>query len=218
MAHATPPDCLIVAGSREAHVLAAALPGAVLVDNIPAHLNARAVIDASHPCERGIHSRLATLCAGQALPLLRYARPGWVAQPGDDWRMVADGVAARAALDPEWSRVFLCLGRDERAAFAGDESRHYLVRTRRDDPAAEGLAYFTLTAKAGPFTAGSEADLMRVHRIDALVTRDAGGEGAYPKIEGARLVGLPVVLIDRPPVACPIARSVEEARAWFASL
>ncbi len=218
MAHATPPEFLIVDGSREARVLAAALPGAVLVDGVPDPLIARAVIDASHPCERDIHARVAARCAAQGVPLLRYARPGWTAGEGDDWQVVPDGEAARAALDPTWSRVFLCLGRDERAAFTGNEGRHYLVRTRRDDPASEGLVDFTLTAKAGPFTARSEADLMRDHRIDVLITRDAGGEGAYPKIEGARLLGLPVVLIARPSVTCPIARSVEEAREWLVSL
>ena len=218
MARAIPPECLIVSGSREARDLAAALPGSALVDSVPAHLTTGAVIDASHPCEQHTHAQLAARCAAQDLPLLRYARPGWTAQAGDDWRVVPDGDAARAGLDPAWSRVFLCLGRDERAAFAGDTQRHYLVRTRTDDPAAEGLTDFTLTARAGPFTAGSEADLMRAHRIEALVTRDAGGQGAYPKIEGARLAGLPVILIARPPVACPIARSVEEARAWLASL
>ena len=209
---------MIVSGSREARILADALPGAEVIDTLPCDPLPRAVIDASHPCERGTHALVAGWCAARSLPLLRHARPGWTAQAGDDWRVVADGAAARAALAPEWSRVFLCLGRDGRMAFAGDADRHYLVRTRTDDPAAEGLVDFTLTAKAGPFTAQSEADLMRAHRIDALVTRDAGGEGAYPKIGGARLAGLPVVLIARPPVACPVARSVEEARAWLASL
>lgn len=211
-------DCLIVAGSREARALGAALPGVRVVEAVPERLSARAVIDASHPCERETHARLASLCTARGIPLLRYARPGWTAQAGDDWRIVADGVAARAALDPGWRRVFLCLGRGERAGFAGDEARHYLVRTRHDDPAAEGLADFTLSARAGPFTADSEAALMRAGRIDALVTRDAGGAGAYPKIAGARALGLPVVLIARAPVACPVARTIGEAREWLASL
>jgi|GEM_PF-2486416 len=125
--------------------------------------------------------------------------------------------AAEAMLDV-WGCVFLCLGRDERVAFAGDMARHYLVRTRRDDPAAEGLAQFTLTTKAGPYTADAEAALMRDAGIEALVTRDAGGAGAYPKIAGARALGLPVVLIERPVVACAVARDAGEARAWLDSL
>ena len=220
MARATPYDlpCLIVAGSREVRALAAALPDAVVAEQVPDTLTARAVIDASHPCERETHAHFSALCAAQGVPILRYARPGWTACDGDDWRVVADGAAARVALDPAWTRVFLCLGRGERAAFAGDAGRHYLVRTRRDDPAAEGLADFTLSARAGPFTAESEAALMYAERIDALVTRDAGGEGAYPKIAGARMRGLPVVLIARPPVACPRAETIGEVRAWLASL
>jgi len=211
-------DCLIVAGSREARALADALPGARVVETMPAHLTARAVIDASHPCERGTPARIAALCTDAGVPLLRFVRPGWTARPGDDWRVAADGTAARGALDPAWRRVFLCLGREERAAFAGDDARHYLVRSRRDDPAAEGLARFTLTTKGGPFTAAAEADLMRSEAIDALVTRDAGGAGAYPKIEGARMLGLPVVMLARPPAHGPLARDIGEVRAWLASL
>ena len=220
MAPATLPDssCLIVAGSREARALAEVLPGARVVEDLPDPLTACAVIDASHPCEREAPARIAALCAARGVPLLRYARPGWAAQAGDDWRRVADGAAARAALDPVWGCVFLCLGRDERVAFAGDMARHYLVRTRRDDPAAEGLAQFTLTTKAGPYTADAEAALMRDAGIEALVTRDAGGAGAYPKIAGARALGLPVVLIERPVVACAVARDAGEARAWLDSL
>ncbi len=219
MARATPhKPCLIVAGSREARDLALALPEARIVEDVPERLTGHAVIDASHPCERDTHARLSHLCAVQDVPLLRYARPGWTAQGADDWRIVADGAEARAALDPSWQRVFLCLGRGERAVFAGDPHRHYLVRTRHDDPAAEGLLDFTLTAKAGPFTARAEAELMRAGRIDALVTRDAGGAGAYPKIEGARLLGVPVVLIARPVVACPVARTIGEVQSWLASL
>jgi precorrin-6A/cobalt-precorrin-6A reductase len=214
-----PPDpVLIVGGSREGHLLADALPGAFLIDGMPDAPAARAVIDASHPCERETHAGVAAICARLGIPLLRYARPGWTQRAGDDWRIVPDPSAARAALSPDWSRVFLCLGRAERTAFAADPTRHYLVRSRSDDPAREGLVAFTLTAKPGPFTATAEATLMRDHRIDALVTRDAGGEGAYPKIEGARRAGLPVILIARPPVACPTAATLEEAAAWLASL
>ncbi len=199
-------------------MLAEMLPDAQIIDTLPAAPRARAVIDASHPCERETHAEVAAICARAGIPLLRYARPGWSPVEGDDWRIVADPQAARAALLPDWSRVFLCLGRAERIAFAADPQRHYLVRSRSDDPTREGLAAFTLTAEPGPFTADAEAKLMQAHRIEALVTRDAGGEGAYPKIEGARMRGLPVILIARPPVACPTAATMEEAAAWLASL
>lgn len=199
-------------------MLAKALPGAMLVEGVPRTLTARAVIDASHPCESQTHADIAALCAARGVPLLRYARPGWRMQPGDDWRRVADGSAARAALDPAWQRVFLCLGQAQRAAFAEDAGRHYLVRSRRGNPVEEGFAQCTPVLKAGPFTPESEIALMRDARIEALVTRDAGGEGAYPKIAAARALGLPVVLLQRPPVSCPVARDVEEVRAWLASL
>ena len=43
-----------------------------------------------------------------------------------------------------------------------------------------------------------ELDLMREHGIEAVVTRNSGGDETYPKIGAARALGLPVVMIDRP--------------------
>jgi precorrin-6A/cobalt-precorrin-6A reductase len=65
----------------------------------------------------------------------------------------------------------------------------------------------------GPFTPDGERRLMREHGIAVLVTKDSGG--AAPKLAAARELGLPVVLVDRPP-APDAARveTVEEAVEW----
>lgn len=180
--------------------------------------NAAAVVDASHPCERVLHQQVAHICAERGLPLLRLRRPGWQAEPLDRWQRVRDAMDARTALDAAWKRVFLCLGAEDRGPFGGDAARWYLVRSRRDDAADEGLIHVEMTTKAGPYTAEAEAALMRERAIDVLITRDAGGTGAWPKMAGARLLGLPVILIDRPAVSCAEVCSVEEALAWVGRL
>ncbi len=211
---------VIVTGSREANALARVLPKAVCVDgsDLTAFSGASTVIDASHPCERETHDAVQAVCARDNIPLLRLRRPEWSAVAGDRWVQVDSAQAARRALDQTAKRVFLCLSASDRAAFRGDEARWYLVRSRKDDRAREGLAQFDLTTQSGPYTAQSETALMRAHGIDTLITRNAGGAGAYPKIAAANALGLPVILLNRPCVTCPTASSVEEATAWLAAL
>jgi precorrin-6A/cobalt-precorrin-6A reductase len=51
-----------------------------------------------------------------------------------------------------------------------------------------------------------------------LVARDSGGELTAAKLVAARELGLPVVLIARPPVPdAPAVATVEEAVAWVSA-
>src|SRR5690606_12050093 len=75
-----------------------------------------------------------------------------------------------------------------------------------------------LVLARGPFTTDGERALLREHRIEALVARDSGGELTAAKLVAARELGLPVVLIDRPPAPpAPSVTSVPEALEWLAA-
>jgi precorrin-6A/cobalt-precorrin-6A reductase len=57
---------------------------------------------------------------------------------------------------------------------------------------------------------------MREHRIDALVTKNSGGEMTRAKLEAAAALEIPVVMVSRPPLPAEVRAvdSVEEAAAW----
>ncbi len=174
------------------------------------------VIDATHPFAAVISGNAARACEATGVPRLALVRPEWTRRAGDEWIEVADVEAAAAALPAAGRRVFLALGGKHLAPFAGVESAWFLVRAIEPPAAARLLENCTVIAARGPFTLEDETALLGRHRIDAVVSRNSGGEGAYAKIAAARALGLPVLMIRRPPPPPdPRAANVEDAIAWL---
>lgn len=173
------------------------------------------VIDATHPFAAGMSRNAVAACAGAGVALAALERAPWAAEAGDDWTIVPDIAGAIAALPMEPARVFLAIGRQNIAAFAARPRHFYLLRTI-DPPDAVPLPDHAAIIGRGPFTTGGDIALMRAHRITHLVAKNAGGEAARGKIEAARAVGLPVIMIARP--ALPDRKRVETAEAAMAWL
>jgi precorrin-6A/cobalt-precorrin-6A reductase len=69
----------------------------------------------------------------------------------------------------------------------------------------------------GPFDLSVERALLTDERIDVIVSKNAGGAATYAKIEAARDLGLPVIMIARPhKPAGHVVRSAEDAIDWLA--
>ena len=176
----------------------------------------RAMVDATHPFAATMTASAAAAAAGTGVPLLRLQRPGWSARPGDDWRWV-DSLHEAAAAVAGFDSLFLTTGRKDLGPFAG-LTGHCLIRSV-DPPAPPLPARSTVVLARGPFTVPDELALMREHRIDVVVTKDSGGSMTAAKLTAARELGLPVVLVRRPPVppGVPTVATVEQALAWVLS-
>ncbi|MCW2535720.1 MAG: cobK [Modestobacter sp.] len=173
----------------------------------------RAVVDATHPFAAQITGNAVRAAATTGTPLLRLHRPGWTARPGDDWRWV-DSLAEAAEAVAGFGTVFVTTGRQGVGAFAGVPG-HCLVRSV-DPPDPELPAGTTLLLARGPFSVADEVALMREHRVDVVVTKDSGGHLTEAKLTAARELGLPVVLVRRPPLPAGVdtVATVEDALAW----
>jgi len=203
----------------------AALPGEVRVggfggpEALSAYLRDEAIdlaVDATHPFAARISRNAARACAAAGVARLLLARPPWTAQTGDNWVPAADTAAAAGALPGLGDRVFLAIGRQELAAFAGLAGIWFLVRLVERPEAPPPLADYRLVLGRGPFAVAAERGLLREHRIDAVVSKNSGGAGASAKIAAARELGLPVVMIERPPAPqSETAESIEAALAWI---
>jgi precorrin-6A/cobalt-precorrin-6A reductase len=173
----------------------------------------RAVVDATHPFAAQMTRNAVQAAQATGTPLLRLQRPGWIPRPGDTWRFV-DTVTEAAEAVAGFGTVFVTTGRQGVAAFAGVPG-HCLVRSvdPPDSPLPPGT---TLLLARGPFSVADEIALMREHRVDVVVTKDSGGALTEAKLTAARELGLPVVLVRRPPLPAGVGTvaTVEEALAW----
>jgi len=176
-----------------------------------------AVIDATHPFATTISANAVQACAAAGVARLRLDRPPWSTRQGDRWIAVADARAAAAALPGLGRRIFLAIGRQGLAAVATLGDLHLLVRVI-DPPPTPPPANVAFVVGRGPFDVAHERRLFATHRIDAVVSKNAGGPASYPKIAAAHAAGLPVVMIERPPPPPgPRVATVAEALAWLAA-
>jgi precorrin-6A/cobalt-precorrin-6A reductase len=177
------------------------------------------VIDATHPFAVGMKANAVEACDLARVRLLALRRPPWCSSDGDCWIMVDDLDAAADAIGNEPRRVFLTTGRKELAPFARAPQHIYLVRSV-DTPEPESLPpNAELIVARGPFAEDQERQLLETHRIEVVVTKNSGGTGSVAKLEAARKLRLPIIMVRRPKL--PDAEGVEsvatvdEALAWL---
>jgi precorrin-6A/cobalt-precorrin-6A reductase len=174
------------------------------------------LVDATHPfaAQMSWHAARAAELAGT--PLLRLERPAWPAAPGDRWTLAAGMAEAAEALGVVPRRVFLGIGRLEVGAFLASPAHDYLIRAV--DPFVPPLPRARVIAARGPFERVDERALFERERIEVVVSKNAGTPSTYAKIEAARELGLPVIMVARPSLP-PVdtAASVEAALGWLSA-
>ncbi len=151
------------------------------------------LVDATHPFAATMTAHAHAAAARTGTPLVVLRRPGWTAGPGDDWRRVAslEDAATRCA-----GRVLLAIGRQGVEAFVGADA-WFLVRAIEAPAVLPARAELILAR--GPFALDDERALLDRHDIDMIVAKDSGG-ATEAKLVAARERGLPVVMVDRPPL------------------
>lgn len=172
------------------------------------------LIDATHPYAARISANAAEAARQSGVPILALRRPGWEPVAGDRWTVVDNVPQAARALGTPPRRVFLAIGRQETGAFEVAPQHRYLIRSV--DPVEPRLAVpdaLYLLAR-GPFPEADERVLLEKYGIDAVVSKDSGGEATYGKIAAARSLGIEVIMVRRPPLPdVPSAETVDQLAA-----
>lgn len=176
------------------------------------------VVDATHPFAAQMSRNARAACAACGVPLLALTRAPWAPVAGDHWTDVADGDAAAQALGAAPRRVFLTIGRQGVAVFRAAPQHDYLLRVIEPPATCDLPPHCEVMSARGPFGVDDEVALMRDRRIDIVVTKNSGGAQTYAKIEAARRLGLPVVMIVRPTAAgVATTHDIDAALAFLAS-
>jgi precorrin-6A/cobalt-precorrin-6A reductase len=174
------------------------------------------VVDATHPYAATVTAHAAAVCDELDLPYLVLVRPAW--PRGDAIGVGSDAEAAKTVVAERYSRVFLTTGRSGTAAFA-DVDAWFLIRAVTAPDPATLPRHHQLVLSRGPYHYEGELALLRDHHIDALVTKNSGGQMTRPKLDAATALGVAVVMVDRPPLPDGVATvsTVDDAAAWVRS-
>ena len=168
------------------------------------------MIDASHPFADRITQNAFAACGEAGIIYIRLQRPEWERQPEDNWISVASIEEAAKKL-ADYNRIFLTVGRQELAVFKRVAGKFFLVRSIEQADFNPPQSEVTFIQGRGPFSTEDEHSLLREERIDLLVSKNSGGKATYAKIEAARSLNLPVIMIERPAVPdCICFSEVEE--------
>jgi len=169
------------------------------------------LIDATHPFAARISWNAATAADRVSIPRLSIVRPAW--EPEPHWIKAESNEAAAAILPDLAQRIFLTIGRQELSAFAHLTQLWFLMRMI--DPPVAGIPTppgQVLLARA-PFSVEQERSWMQDYEIQAIVSKNSGGDATASKLIAARELKLPVVMVQRP--IMPTGDCVSEVNAAF---
>jgi precorrin-6A/cobalt-precorrin-6A reductase len=156
------------------------------------------LIDATHPFAAQISQHAAGAATQVGIPRLMLIRPGWRRLPEDSWIEVASIEASVRAIPASAQRIFVTIGRQQLAPFASLTDKWCLMRSIDPPDPSIPLPPGKLLLDRGPFSLDRERKLLREYQIQAIVSKNSGGDATYAKMIAARELNLPVVMVQRP--------------------
>ncbi|MEE9375783.1 MAG: cobalt-precorrin-6A reductase [Rhizobiaceae bacterium] len=159
--------------------------------------NITKVFDVTHPFAEQISKNAVEAVGVACVPLEIRHRAPWEKQEHDNWIEVASLEQAATTI-PDAARVFLALGSQHLSVFQSREDVHFLIRMIDNPEQALPFAKHSIILGKPPIVWQEEMMLMKEKSITHLICRNSGGTGSYAKIEAARQMRLPVIMIGRP--------------------
>ena len=156
------------------------------------------ILDATHPYAAQISQNAATAAKMCGIPCWALRRPAWQPQAGDDWREVGDWAELIEALKP-FKRPLFTLGREPLQHL--DEIPADQFWTLRALDVYPGNERCEVIGARGPFLIEDERALFERRGIDLLISKNSGSAATEPKLEVARELGVPVLVLKRPVLA-----------------
>lgn len=174
-----------------------------------------AVVDATHPFAATMTKHAAQVCDELHMPHLVLVRPAW--DPASAKVVASDVEAAAEVARQRYSRIFLTTGRSGVGAFADSEA-WFLIRAVTAPADQVMPRHHRLLLSRGPYSCDDELRLLKAHGIDALVTKNSGGQMTRGKVDAAAALRIPVIMVARPPLpeGARTVGTVAAAARWVA--
>lgn len=172
------------------------------------------LLDITHPYAAQISANAARAAGLAGIPCWALRRPGWQAGAGDDWREVADWAELSAAL-AAFQRPFFTLGREPLAHLDDIPRGQFWTLRCLDGQPGNGRA--RVIGARGPFQLDEERALFAAGQFDVLISKNSGSSATEPKLQVARELGLPVLLLARPELPA-VARQFDSVEALWSAL
>ncbi|RLJ59856.1 precorrin-6A/cobalt-precorrin-6A reductase [Litoreibacter meonggei] len=173
------------------------------------------VIDATHPFATRISERTARICDDEQIVNLQVLREPWSPSGEDNWVFI-DHPNQAPDIIAAGSTVFLATGRQTLEQFEGLSSCYLICR--QIDPPDGPFPFENGKFLVGrpPFSIEDEVQLFTELGVDWLVVKNAGGQMSRSKLDAARQMRMPVLMINRmPPPDGPMVTTVEAALEWL---
>ncbi len=170
------------------------------------------IIDATHPYAAQISTHAVDAARAFDIPCWRLQRPAWQAH-GDDWAEFADWEDLLTTLHA-YERVFLSHGQissqqlAQLITYRQPGQRFYLRIAAK--PNLDLPDWIKPIQAIGPFNDADELVLFRRLQIDALVSKNSGGEMTVAKLNAARVLSMPVLFLRRPELPAATCEFVGE--------
>jgi len=182
------------------------------------------VLDASHPFAQEVSRNAMDACREAGACYLRFEREEAPLPEGGAITVVHSfQEAAEAALRYE-GNLFLAIGSNHLAVFTdrlGEDRHRVYARVLPDSRMVRrceeaGLSPGNIVAVKGPFSEALNLEMLRHCQAKVLVTKESGETGGTrEKLLAARQLGIPVILVKRPPMDYPRQVSTLKELAAF---
>jgi precorrin-6A/cobalt-precorrin-6A reductase len=162
--------------------------------------NIAAILDVTHPYAQNMSAQAVISAKNCEIPCWRFHRPAWVKQDGDCWFEFSDWPSLLSALKNK-SSVFFTAGQlmpEQLNILKTYQHWQQQILRTAVKPKHELPNKMQWIKAIGPFTQDAENDLLDQYSIDALVSKNSGGDATSAKLTAARLRSVPVYMLARP--------------------
>ncbi len=168
-----------------------------------------ALLDITHPFAQRMSEQAIASAAEINIPYYRFLREEWQATNEDRWLFVENETQLlnqlALAINQGKKNIFYTNGQIDRilaqelTAIAELNENfgpaRYIIRSAKE---TERPAHSQWLQAIGPYSFMDEKALFEQFEIDLLVTKNSGGKATQAKLDVARELGIPVIMLQRP--------------------